>query len=106
MRHDIDSLQRLCINVGYVEVYLNGELLAGPDTAAKGHIISFDERAGEIERYVCASNGKVLVEEDHFVTETLKGRVEAYAVRQSDGKWPHDPHREPDGYRVRILSFR
>lgn len=50
-----------------VEVLLDGEV--------RDHIISYDCRAGTIERYVCKADGQVCIENDEAAKETLTGDV-------------------------------
>jgi len=82
MRHTVETLQTLGVDVSCLTITLNGEPVE--------RVVSFDEDAGVIERYLLDHEGKVVVRDENFVTERLEGAVAAWLTRRkSDNRWSH-----------------
>lgn len=108
MRYGIDELQAMGLNTGCVEVLLDGKLQRDPG------VIAFDPDEGFIEVYRRDEAGKAVIENDKYVVDTLRGKVEGFLIfgtrRDGDRGVPYWPHGTPEPaagvQRVLIQSIR
>jgi hypothetical protein len=110
MRYDIDLLQTMGVNIAYVEVCLDGEKLVAPRCA-----IAFDPVEGWVEVYRKNTEGHAIVENDKYVVDTLRGKVEGWLLfgerlnrdtREREKYWPHALPQPANAERVLISSIR
>jgi len=107
MRYDIDLLQTMGVNIAYVEVCLDGEKVVAP--------IAFDPVEGWVEVYRKNTEGHAIVENDKYVVDTLRGKVEGWLLfreqlnrdtREREKYWPHALPQPANAERVLISSIR
>lgn len=110
MRYDIDLLQAMGVNTAHVELWLDGEKLKAPRVA-----IAFDPDEGLVEVYRKDDKGHAIVEDDKYVVDTLRGKVDGWLLfgdkknndtGQREKYWPHALPQPANAERVLISSIR